>query len=160
MEGGWAVKRLEGDKYDYNEAGNLVRYFKVLWEGDWPPWQNPTWEPEENIPEELRQEYLKKQESKMKNGYLTTGKSPSKTPKGPRPAFLPKKRYSNVAEAFEGEIHELEAAKGVEAEDDDQDEEETFVVTAEPQPKPGMKLGPNFLAFDQKLASYRDTFGR
>lgn len=159
-EDGWAVKRLEGDKYDYNEAGNLVRYFKVLWEGDWPPWQNPTWEPEENIPEELRQEYLKKQESKMKNGYLTTGKSPGKTPMGPRPAFLPKKRYSNVAEAFEGEIHELEDAKGVEAEDDDQDAEETFVVTDEPQLKPGMKAGPNFLAFDQKLASYRDTFGR
>lgn len=30
-------------------------------------------EPEENIPEEVKQDYLKKVESKMKNGYLTTG---------------------------------------------------------------------------------------
>ncbi|OIW34691.1 hypothetical protein CONLIGDRAFT_626722 [Coniochaeta ligniaria NRRL 30616] len=161
VEEKWEVKRLEGDRYDYDAAGNLVRYFKVRWVGDWPASQNPTWEPEENITEELRDEYLKQQETKMKNGYLTTGKSPAKSsPAQPRP-FLPKKKYSSVAEAFEGEIHELEAAaKRAEPADDDQDEEETFVVADEAQPKPGKEPGSNFSAFDQKLASYRDTFGR
>lgn len=157
----WAVKRLEGDKYDYDEAGNLVRYYKVLWEGDWPAWQNPTWEPEENIPQDLREAYLRKQETKIKNGYLTTGKSPGKSPaKPPPPPFLPKKRYSNVAEAFEGEMHELDAATGAGPQEDDEDDEETFVVTDEPQLRFGKNNGPNFSAFDQKLAAYQDTFGR
>jgi hypothetical protein len=159
----WKVKRLEGDKYDYDANGNLVRYFKVLWEGDWPPSQNPSWEPEENISDDLKDEYLRKKESKLKNGYLA-GKSPAKSPANKPPPFLPKKRYSNVAEAFEGEIDELGgAAAGKNAEDDDDDEEdgeEMFVVTDEPQSGADRKPAPNFSAFDQKLASHRSTFGR
>ncbi|KAJ3479200.1 hypothetical protein NLG97_g8384 [Lecanicillium saksenae] len=42
--------------YDVKGQG-LVRYFKVRWEGDWPPEQNPTWEPEENIPDDLVREF-------------------------------------------------------------------------------------------------------
>lgn len=164
----WKVKRLEADRYDYDANGNLVRYFKVLWEGDWPPSENPTWEPEENISEDLKEEYLRRKESRMKNGYLTTtpGKSPAKSSaterKKPGPLFLPKKRYSSVAEAFEGEIRDLDAAAtaGAPAEDDDGDGEETFVVTDEPRSGKDKNPAANFSAFDQKLASYRSTFGR
>jgi hypothetical protein len=155
---GWEVKRLEGDKYDYDAAGNLVRYFKVRWEGDWPEWQNPSWEPEENISEVLKAEYLAQQESKMKNGYLT-GQSPAKKSAGkkPGPAFLPRKRYSNVAEAFEGEINELGDGDpaGRHGEDDDEDMEERIVVTDEPL----AGSGPAFSSFDQGLVTYQKRFG-
>lgn len=170
----WKVRRLEADKYDYDANGNLVRYFKVLWEGDWPASENPSWEPEENISEDLKEEYLRRKESKIKNGYLTAaGKSPAKEKKATQlspPLFLPKKRYSSVAEAFEGEIRDFDSAAAAAAEvqggrpdEDNEDgdgEEEKFVVTDEPPSRPKKKPAPNFTAFDQKLASYRSTFGR
>jgi hypothetical protein len=153
----WKVKRLEDDSYDYDAEGNLKRFFKVLWEGDWPPSQNPSWEPEENISEDLKKEYLRKKEGKMKNGYLT-GKSPAANRAGGTngsnsaqkkgaPPFLPKKRYSSVAEAFEGDILGLETAVGgeqkVPGDDDDgeRDEEERFVVTDEPRQNSGGSAG-------------------
>ena len=161
---GWAVKRLEGDKHDYDEAGNLVRFFKVLWEGDWPAWQNPSWEPEENISIELKEEYLAKQEAKMKNGYLTSGKSPAKSAiKRPPPPSLPKKRYSSVAEAFEGDINEsgdIDPRRRAEEDDDDRDGEERLVVTDEPRPKAVAKPAMSFTSFDHKVAMYRNAFGR
>lgn len=160
-EEAWEVRGLEGDKYDYDLDGNLVRYFKVRWEGDWPEWQNPSWEPEENISETLKQDYLLKQEKKMKNGYLTGGspgqkaKAPLQTPNRP-PPWLPKKRYSNVAEAFEGGMDELAGRKGEEDEDDG-GMDERLLVTDEPQKV--RTPGSSFSTFDQKLARYRNVFG-
>ncbi|XWX02368.1 hypothetical protein V2A60_010405 [Cordyceps javanica] len=53
----WAVECLEDmELYDVEGRG-LVRYFKVRWEGDWPPDQKSTWEPEENIPDHLVREF-------------------------------------------------------------------------------------------------------
>ncbi|KAB5551247.1 hypothetical protein GE09DRAFT_1125509 [Coniochaeta sp. 2T2.1] len=161
----WKVKALLADKYDDDLDNNLVRYFKVLWDGDWPPNQNPTWEPEDNISEDLKEEYLRKKErdAKMRNGYRVGGPSPGKSP-AKQPPFLPKKRYSNVAEAFEGGIDELsnDRATGKHgAEDDDEDGEETFVVTDEPRQRNGDgAAAPSFSALDQKLNTYRSVFER
>ncbi|KAJ9164747.1 hypothetical protein NKR19_g1012 [Coniochaeta hoffmannii] len=170
----WKVKRLEADKYDYDDGGNLVRYFKVLWDGDWPAWQNPSWEPEANVSEDLKEEYLRKKEAKMKDGYLTAGgrssavaakSSPARGGGVRPPPFLPKKRYSSVAEAFEGGIDEVGDAggKGIrqeEEDDDDGDGEEEFVVTDEPQGKLDKGSRPNYSGFDQNLASYRYSVGK
>ncbi|KAF6804314.1 chromo domain-containing protein [Colletotrichum sojae] len=46
------VLRLEGLQIRH-VLGHPARYFAVRWRGDWPPGQNPTWEPERNIPESL-----------------------------------------------------------------------------------------------------------
>lgn len=55
----WVVKRiLDCDVYEAEGRGR-VRYFRVLWEGDWPPEQNPSWEPEENLPRQLVRNYFK-----------------------------------------------------------------------------------------------------
>ncbi|OAA53943.1 chromatin organization modifier, chromo domain containing protein [Niveomyces insectorum RCEF 264] len=41
-------------------GGRLVRLFLVRWKGDWPPDQNPTWEPAENLPPRMVRQYLKR----------------------------------------------------------------------------------------------------
>ncbi|EFW99914.1 chromatin organization modifier, chromo domain containing protein [Grosmannia clavigera kw1407] len=43
-----------------NEKSEPVRYFLVRWKGDWPPDQNPTWEPADNLPPRMVRHYLKK----------------------------------------------------------------------------------------------------
>ncbi|CAK7565591.1 MAG: hypothetical protein SEPTF4163_003511 [Sporothrix epigloea] len=57
-------------------GSHLVRYFLVRWKGDWPPDQNPTWEPAENLPPRMIRQYLKKatreRASKYKNGHYHT----------------------------------------------------------------------------------------
>ncbi|KAK1770056.1 hypothetical protein QBC33DRAFT_310499 [Phialemonium atrogriseum] len=122
----YEVKDLLADKHEYDETGTLVRYFKVLWQGDWPEWQNPTWEPQANIPDGLISKYLKKKEAKLKAGH-TTGPSPQKAP----PPWMPDRRYSNVAEAFEGAINaaELNDGHGQQGVQNDDDGVERFLVT-------------------------------
>ncbi|KUI66901.1 hypothetical protein VM1G_02231 [Cytospora mali] len=105
----YVVKRLEGD---YILDG--VHWFKVRWEGNWPPDQNPTWEPKENISAKLIKEYLKTKakreadkpaKNNTPNGRSgSTGKSKDK-----RQSSLAEwaKRYNSVSEAFEGKA-ELE----------------------------------------------------
>ncbi|CAK7269014.1 hypothetical protein SEPCBS57363_003387 [Sporothrix epigloea] len=57
-------------------GSHLVRYFLVRWKGDWPPDQNPTWEPAENLPPRMIRQYLKKatrkRADKHKNGIYHT----------------------------------------------------------------------------------------
>ncbi len=55
----WDVDRIEDMELFDVEGEGLVRYFKVRWEGDWPPEQNPTWEPEKNLPEDLVAEFCR-----------------------------------------------------------------------------------------------------
>ncbi|RKU40093.1 hypothetical protein DL546_000102 [Coniochaeta pulveracea] len=147
-EDSWEVLRLEGDAVDYDANGNLVQYYRVRWKGDWPEDQNPTWEPEDNIDPELVASYLKKKEKK--NGSMTRP-SPSKSKTKP-PKYIPKKRYSNVAEAFEGDLDELnDPAVHHERQDEEVDDgEEKFVVSED--------MGA-FGDFDQGLAKYREQFG-
>jgi hypothetical protein len=85
-EGGWDVEGLEGMK-NHTINGKTIRYFKVRWVGDWPPDQNPTWEPEENIPPALVTKYLKKSRVSQKPQSATQ-----------RPRI---KKYTSISEAFD-----------------------------------------------------------
>lgn len=61
----WIVKTLEdADLYEVEGVG-LVRYFKVLWEGDWPADQNPSWEPEDNLPPALVRNFYKRSKDQL-----------------------------------------------------------------------------------------------
>lgn len=113
----WVVKRLEG-----HDVVDGVHYFKVRWEGDWPPGQNPSWEPQENISDTLVRKYLKRESERapaQKTKTATAGPSGSgrgahtpqqKKQKQPQQTTLAQwaKGYSSVSEAFEGQA-ELEA---------------------------------------------------
>ncbi|KAK8138576.1 hypothetical protein PG984_001956 [Apiospora sp. TS-2023a] len=114
LEPAWEVKRLEGHTISEVD-GRPVRFFKVRWEGDWPPNENPTWEPQENLPPGLVKQYLKKKAKK--EGAEMDFVSPLPMP--PRPP----RKYSSVAEAFEGEIEEAQhqlVANVVESDHDDE----------------------------------------
>ncbi|TGJ86750.1 hypothetical protein E0Z10_g2038 [Xylaria hypoxylon] len=128
----WEVKRLEDDKV-LETSGELIRYFKVRWEGNWPAGQNPTWEPEENVSQVLVQKYLKDKAAKM----AQSGSSPKAAIKRPTPIL--KKKYSSVAEAFQGNVDDLPVPSSSvpgdlpteeeEEEEEDDDMEERFLVT-------------------------------
>ncbi|KAI1277392.1 hypothetical protein F5Y07DRAFT_398317 [Xylaria sp. FL0933] len=123
----WEVKRLEGDKF-LETCSGLVRYFKVRWKGNWPADQNPTWEPEENISHALVEKYLQKKAAKE----ALDSSSPRKLER-PMSAF--KRKYSSVAEAFEGDVNDVSGLNSslpsnLQGEDDDDDyAEELFQVT-------------------------------
>jgi hypothetical protein len=115
----WVVERiLDCQTYEVEGRG-LVRYFEVLWEGDWPPDQNPSWEPEDNLPRALVKNFFKtpkerRKQVKAKPKTQGQGGSPIKTPRPKRPAAPPRKlkqstlswagtRYDSVSEAFAGD---------------------------------------------------------
>lgn len=124
----WVVKRLEG-----HDIVDGIHYFKVRWEGDWPPDQNPTWEPEENITPGLVKRYLKHEAEKGK-------KTPASKPKPSRQQSTLSHwvtGYSSVSEAFEGRAELDDTSTKPHAGDfgldgaasgDDGDEEELLVV--------------------------------
>ncbi|RDA88735.1 hypothetical protein CP532_4053 [Ophiocordyceps camponoti-leonardi (nom. inval.)] len=101
QEEDWVVKDIQDSQLYEVEGRGLVRYFKVLWEGNWPPDQNPTWEPEENIPPNLVRNYFKrgKKRRKARANYSKTKKSTTTTT--PLGANL---HYRSVSEAFAGEL--------------------------------------------------------
>ncbi|KAK6953976.1 hypothetical protein Daesc_003938 [Daldinia eschscholtzii] len=150
----WVVERLEGDRI-MNVAGKQVRYFKVRWEGNWPPDQNPTWEPEENITPALVKAYLKKKASR--HATKSPNKSSSSNISRIKPPFYPptlKRKYSSVAEAFAGDEEDL-AGVGISPgqnekpyisqgdnynnADEDEDKEEMLVVAAEQEMSPSRR---------------------
>lgn len=65
-DNGWVVERIEDVEYYEVDGIGLVRYFKVSWEGDWPPDQKKTWEPEENIPPNLVRNFFKNSRNKRR----------------------------------------------------------------------------------------------
>ena len=99
----WEVKRLEGDRV-LETGGELVRFFKVRWAGNWPADQNPTWEPEENISQVLVRKYLKDKSMKTAQNEESSPGSTNKLKSAPAPTF--KRKYSSVAEAFEGDAND------------------------------------------------------
>ncbi|KAI0470348.1 hypothetical protein F4859DRAFT_486477 [Xylaria cf. heliscus] len=121
----WEVNRLEGDKI-IEVNGELVRHFKVRWVGKWPPGQNPTWEPEEYISEDLVRKYLKNKALKM----AQSDSSPKRVEKL---TSISKRKYSSVAEAFEGDDDDLpmpsSSLAGNAQDDEDDDDDEHFQVT-------------------------------
>lgn len=136
--------------YDVEGRG-LVRYFKVRWEGDWPPDQNPTWEPEENIPPNMVRNYYKRGKDRKKGDRrASSAASPSTEKKKEKKLTQTQlswgnaKKYSSVSEVFAGGDDELADSHMQGMDDDDhgglvngtqgggvddgEDEEEVFVV--------------------------------
>ena len=115
----WAVKRLE-EVSTHVVDGKPVRYFLVRWEGDWPPDQNPTWEPEGNINRDLVRTFMRKRKKSLMLMDGTVDKMDELPPVGtavpPPPSTLrpqPERRYSSVAEAFEGVDLQMGEVNGV-----------------------------------------------
>ncbi|KAI1100587.1 hypothetical protein F4804DRAFT_40155 [Jackrogersella minutella] len=104
----WVVERLEGDKL-MNINGRRGRFFKVRWEGEWPPDQNPTWEPEENIAPGLVKQYLKKKYTRHKTA-TSDSSSRNDTPDKSLAwhSSTRKRKYSSLAEAFAGDTDDLD----------------------------------------------------
>lgn len=111
------VKCLEGMD-EMMIDGKRERFFLVRWEGNWAPEENPTWEPEDNIPRKLVRKYLAKN-------------PPGSTTKKKKLMEKPERRYSSVTEAFEDfgpeEANENNRVVGDSQEEDDG--EETFQIT-------------------------------
>ncbi|KAI1191237.1 hypothetical protein F5B17DRAFT_328625 [Nemania serpens] len=121
----WEVKRLEDDRV-IETGGQLVRYFKVRWVGNWPADQNPTWEPEECISQIVIRKYLKDKAAKMiKNG--------SSSRVIIQPPLTLKRKYSSVAEASEGDADALpQPNSGSFQVDEDEDDAEGPLQVTEP----------------------------
>ncbi|KAL2263148.1 hypothetical protein VTK26DRAFT_7972 [Humicola hyalothermophila] len=148
----WEVKELLDDRVFF-ERGVKVHKYLVLWEGDWPEWQNPTWEPAENVQDET---LIRRYREKKKAGLLKPPKKAQKTLN----QYLVRSQYSSVAEAFEGGIdHHMAPAAG-EVESDTEPPEERFLVTENEgdTTAAGPKPLPNFRAFDAMLARYNQAF--
>ncbi|KAK3497474.1 uncharacterized protein B0T23DRAFT_84729 [Neurospora hispaniola] len=151
----WVVKELLDDQW-VTEHGVKVHKYLVLWEGNWPPDQNPTWEPEDNIDDQgLIKTYLKKKESGML-------KAPKKTQRSML-SYLSQPQYSSVAEAFEGDIDELQPEAAAVTPESDSDDGDELLVTEEPVAKTqknGKGESSSFTSFDSKLEKYQKTFSR
>ncbi|KAI1759821.1 hypothetical protein GGR53DRAFT_512206 [Hypoxylon sp. FL1150] len=147
----WIVDRLEGDKMVVTEDGGFGRYFKVRWEGEWPPDQNPTWEPEENIAPHVVKRYLKKKKRPAhdsKPSPTKDGSALSKTPSRP----LLKRKYSSVMEAFEDDDAVFQnQGEGYVNEEESDGQEEILMVTTESQSYP--KSQPDGAKFMRDLAA-------
>lgn len=121
----WEVKRIEDMEMYEVEGRGVVRYFRVRWEGDWPPDQNPTWEPEDNIPENLVRNYFKRgnERKRKRSSRASTSTSAQKAPKLKQPPLEKAtlsvgEQYSSVSEAFAGDDAYEDA---LEMGDDDED---------------------------------------
>ncbi|KAF5981826.1 hypothetical protein FBULB1_4571 [Fusarium bulbicola] len=153
---GWEVKRLEDmELYDVEGQG-LVRYFLVRWEGDWPPDQNPSWEPESNLPKDLIKEYLRNGKRKRSEKLVTkpASKQPSvATSYAPKKKSMkqttlswgvPAKQFKSVSEAFAGgEEDELGMPIAADPRKEDDDDDELFVVEEPPAKKRVKNFGAN-----------------
>ncbi|GJC83228.1 hypothetical protein ColLi_06066 [Colletotrichum liriopes] len=91
----YEVLRLEGVQ-ERIVRGKRVRFFHVRWKGTWPPDQNPTWEPEANIPRSLIKKYLLAHPNQQPPGHKTGAMDKYLVPSWPH------RKYSSVSEAFEG----------------------------------------------------------
>ncbi|KAL0938578.1 chromo domain-containing protein [Colletotrichum truncatum] len=108
----YEVLRLEGLQIRH-VRGKPVRYFAVRWKGNWPPDQNPTWEPESNIPRYMTKKYLLAHPA-------PTPQPPPRPRKGTNgtldqylsPPLWSQRKYSSVSEAFEGVEYDAAAAGG------------------------------------------------
>ncbi|KAL7935434.1 hypothetical protein V8C35DRAFT_299457 [Trichoderma chlorosporum] len=146
-EDNWVVERIEDVEYYEVDGRGMVRYFRVSWEGDWPPDQKRTWEPEENIPANLVRNFFKTSKSKRKimagsgpgrQGHSSKGMTKSKQT-GPKNGVSKhgthkqgsfkqtkllwpgvSKKYSSVSEAFAGDQDGPEVMdEGYDGEDDE-----------------------------------------
>ncbi|KAF7560343.1 hypothetical protein G7046_g3795 [Stylonectria norvegica] len=140
-EAAWEVKCLEGMEWFEVEGRGLTRYFRVRWEGDWPKDQNPSWEPEDNLPVNLVHNYLRN--GKRKRISLGDQKKKPRTKQTTLP-WGNGKQYKSVSEAFEGDDTAALAGDQIDAEEEavngGEELEELFVV--EENPVPNNRAGP------------------
>ncbi|GAB1310736.1 Chromodomain protein-2 [Madurella fahalii] len=150
----WEVKDLLDDRWVF-ENGVKVHKYLVLWEGDWPEDQNPTWEPDENVQDE---NLIKRYQKKKKAGLL---KSPKKSQRTLH-QYLSGARYASVAEAFEAGIDEQAGPDAGSRNSDAEGPDEKFLVTenAREFTSNGATPSPSFRLFDGKLARYNQSFPR
>lgn len=158
----YVVKRLEDDS-----IVDGIHYFKVRWEGNWPPDQNPTWEPRENISADLVKGYLKRKAEKARHIPASAKKSLGSSkgnPKEKRQSTLNqwarKFNYSSVSEAFEGQAEldqiNLHIHNGDRPEEDDEmggDAEEFFVVDKRKVGERGRAGAESRKSFSSQLAA-------
>lgn len=144
----YVVKRLEDDS-----IVDGIHYFKVRWEGDWPPDQNPTWEPRENISADLVKSYLKRKAEKArhipasaKKGLGSSKENPKEKRQSTLTQWASKFNYSSVSEAFEGQA-ELDQINQ-RTRDDDRPEDDELGGEAE-----------DFLVVDKRKAGQRKRAG-
>ncbi|KAF3076196.1 hypothetical protein CFAM422_001533 [Trichoderma lentiforme] len=160
-EADWVVERIEDVEYYEVDGRGIVRYFKVSWEGDWPPDQKRTWEPEENIPANLVRNFFKISKSKRKiiakSGTSKQGNSAKGLSKpkqsGPQNGISKqsshkqgslkqskltwpgiRRKYSSVSEAFAGDQDSLDMMdEGYDGEEDELagDAQDEFFVVTE-----------------------------
>jgi hypothetical protein len=150
----WEVKELLDDQW-FMEQGAKVHRYLVLWEGNWPEDQNPTWEPAENVQDN---DMIQRYQKKKKAGLLKPRKKAQKT----LHQFLAGAKYASVAEAFEGGIDEQTGPITTGIDSDTDPPHETFLVTdnvgdvttngTKPAPT------PTFGSFDNMLARYNQVF--
>lgn len=160
----YVVKRLEDDS-----IVDGIHWFKVRWEGEWPPDQNPTWEPRDNISADLVKSYLKRKAEKARNASVTSKGGPGSSrgkPKEKRQSTLQQWassfNYSSVSEAFEGQA-ELDQINqhtydNHRAEEDDNDElggdAEEFLVVDKRKADKGKKAeAESRKSFSSQLAA-------
>lgn len=142
----YEVKRIE-DVADFVVNGRVVPYYLVRWEGDWPPEQNPTWEPEENLPPTLVRKFLSKNSTPRAQGSESRNRTPNRSRNAkhgrPPPSAWPERRYSSVTEVFEDPIDIITPAAAAPVvggngladsseEDSASEDEEMFQVTERP----------------------------
>lgn len=150
LEPQWEVKRIEGMELYEVEGVGLVRYFKVRWEGDWPPDQNPTWEPESNLPANLIRSFVNTSKKKRTRLERLSNNQKRKRPDRDKADFLwgQGKRYTSVSEAFAGDdldssVGNLAPSNGGWAGDEVEMAEEMFVVDdGYYVPLPGAQITP------------------
>lgn len=152
----WVVEKIEDVDYYEVDGRGLVRYFRVSWEGEWPPDQKKTWEPEENIPARLVRNFFKTSKNRRRTmSKLGTSKqsNPAREKIGSKhgvskqsthkqgsslkqsrlswPAV--RRKYSSVSEAFAGDHDSPEMMdEGYDGEEDELNgdgQDEFFVVT-------------------------------
>ncbi|KAK3990383.1 hypothetical protein QBC44DRAFT_239391 [Cladorrhinum sp. PSN332] len=167
----WEVKELLDDVWTY-EDGVPVHKYLVNWVGNWPPGQNPTWEPEANIQDgDLIQQYEEQKKPKnrssktksMSMSVPTSTSSKKKKKQNTLDAYLTMKSpYSSVAAAFEGDLA-LEGREPVVPQVESEPEElqkEEFFVTEEANTAiiSDLKTPPRFPRFDDKLARYKQSY--
>ncbi|KAH6650380.1 hypothetical protein F5144DRAFT_43234 [Chaetomium tenue] len=151
----WEVKDLLDDQW-FIEQGVKVHRYLVLWEGDWPEDQNPTWEPAQNVQD---QSLINRYEKKKKASLLKPQRKAQQTLQ----QHLAGAKYSSVAEAFEGDINEQTGRAAADVGSDADPSDETLFVT---ESVGGITNNgttstgtPIFGSFDSMLAQYKQSFG-
>ncbi|KAL2271421.1 hypothetical protein VTJ83DRAFT_792 [Remersonia thermophila] len=159
----WEVKDLLADDWIVQDGVRVHRYL-VLWKGDWPPDQNPTWEPAENV---LDRNLIRRYDKKKREGLLKPSQKAAqkKAPFSAQP-WPAASKYSSVAEAFEAGIEDeltiVTAGGGGESDVDAYDE--MLLVTdnaAELTVSGAMQaMSPMFRSLDGAAARHRPSLSQ